>query len=60
MFEDDFGVLWLSTNAGISQLDPSRKNFINYDFNHDLQEDNFFERSVYKGLDGSFYFGGNQ
>ena len=58
MFEDDFGVLWLSTNAGISQLDVSRKRFINYTLHHDLQEDRIFEGSVYKGQDGSLFFGG--
>ncbi|NQY36781.1 MAG: hypothetical protein HRT37_17790 [Alteromonadaceae bacterium] len=59
MIEDDFGVLWLSTNSGISQLDRSRKKIINYDFKHDLQEENFLARSVYKDQDGSVFFGGN-
>ncbi|NQY65978.1 MAG: hypothetical protein HRT38_20320, partial [Alteromonadaceae bacterium] len=59
MIEDDVGNLWLSTNAGISQLDPTRKKLINYDFSNDLQEENFLERSAYKGKDGSLFFGGN-
>ncbi|NQY66010.1 MAG: hypothetical protein HRT38_20485, partial [Alteromonadaceae bacterium] len=59
MVEDDFGALWLSTNAGISQLGNTRKRFINYDYNHELQEVNFVYRSVSKGKNGSVFFGGH-
>ena len=60
IIEDDFGTLWLSTNTGISQLNSTRNNFINFPFKDELLETNFLSRSIYKGQEGSIYFGSNR
>ncbi|MBS7566142.1 response regulator [Mucilaginibacter sp. Bleaf8] len=56
--EDKEGKLWLSTNNGISQLDPQRDKFKNYTLENGLQN---YEFSLNAGLissQGEVYMGG--
>lgn len=56
--EDEQGMLWLSTNRGITKYDPQSKAILNYDSSHGLQGNEFNFGAYYKAQDGKFYFGG--
>ena len=56
--EDDNGMIWLSTNKGLSQFDPIEIKFKNYDNNDGLSDTEFFPRSFLKNQRGELYFGG--
>ena len=61
--ESENGILWISTNSGISKYDPNKKNiwgkhFRNYDLNDGLQSNEFNTGSVFKNLSGEIFFGG--
>jgi two-component system sensor histidine kinase ChiS len=43
--EDENGTLWLGTQKGISQFDPEKRSFRNYDKHHGLA-DNLFNRNA--------------
>lgn len=55
---DDEGRIWLSTTRGISRFDPSDTTFVNYFNYEELQSNEFSDGACFKGVDGSFYFGG--
>jgi signal transduction histidine kinase/DNA-binding response OmpR family regulator/streptogramin lyase len=55
--EDNFGNLWLSTNAGLVQFDPEKKSFKNYTVEDGLKTNQFNYKSSYKAPDGTLYFG---
>ncbi len=58
ILEDDQGSLWLSTNYGLSQLDPQTETFQNYDSSHGLQSNEFNAGAYWRAFDGAMYFGG--
>ncbi|MBC8155930.1 MAG: response regulator [Bacteroidetes bacterium] len=56
--EDKRGHLWLSTDRGLSQFDPERLAFINYDKYDGLICKEFTPNATYRDALGSLYFGG--
>lgn len=56
--QDRHGILWLSTNRGISRLDPETMEFRNFDILDGLQANEFNGRSVFQAADGEIFFGG--
>jgi len=58
ILEDDKGYFWISTNNGISKLDPENRTFVNFDIEDGLQDNNFRRQSYHKGKSGKLYFGG--
>jgi ligand-binding sensor domain-containing protein len=57
--EDDQGMLWISTDNGISRLDPSTMSFINYNTTAGLPSNNFAFLTSLKCSDGTIAFGTN-
>ena len=58
ILEDDQGMLWLSTNFGISRFDPEAETFRNFDADDGLQSNEFNSGAYAKGKNGELYFGG--
>ena len=58
ILEDDAGLLWISTNRGISKFDPERETFKNYSEDDGLQGDEFQNGAAYRTADGEMFFGG--
>lgn len=57
---DDAGNLWMSTNKGLSVLNPTTLQFRNFDEEDGIQNLEFNSASFYKSKDGQFFFGGIQ
>ena len=55
--EDDHGIIWMSTDNGISRLDPTTKSFINYNTSSGLPVNNFTFLTSVKCKDGTIAFG---
>jgi len=55
---DRFGVLWLSTNAGLSAFNTVTNTFRNYTEQAVLGRNVFLQGSVYRSKEGLIYFGG--
>jgi signal transduction histidine kinase/ligand-binding sensor domain-containing protein len=55
---DNDGNLWMSTNNGLSRLDPVYNRFKNFDVNDGLQGNEFNHDAFVKDQDGRLYFGG--
>jgi ligand-binding sensor domain-containing protein/signal transduction histidine kinase len=61
ILEDDNGNIWLSTNNGLSNFNPSRpeaKKFKNYDISDGLQSNEFNGGAYFKAENGEIFFGG--
>ncbi|MGQ9802177.1 MAG: two-component regulator propeller domain-containing protein [Candidatus Saccharicenans sp.] len=58
ILEDDDGCLWLSSNRGLSLLDPRTNQIKNFDTTDGLQSYEFNGNACLKGRDGQLYFGG--
>lgn len=56
--EDANGGLWLSTNKGLSRLQPETEKFRNYTDNDGLQSNQFTNNAHCRTADGQMYFGG--
>jgi signal transduction histidine kinase/ligand-binding sensor domain-containing protein/DNA-binding response OmpR family regulator len=56
--EDLHGQLWLSTNTGISCMDPANHTFRNFTFYNGVQNSNFVHESGIRLSDGEILFGG--
>jgi signal transduction histidine kinase/ligand-binding sensor domain-containing protein len=56
--EDNATFLWLSTNRGLSRLNPASHRFRNYDVSDGLQSSEFNKGAYHKGESGVVYFGG--
>lgn len=56
--EDSKGCLWLSTNLGLSMLNPGNETFTNYDESYGLQSNEFNTGAYFKRKDGELFFGG--
>ncbi|QTA80083.1 Two component system response regulator/histidine kinase, PAS fold-containing [Desulfonema limicola] len=59
IIEDDRGLLWLSTNKGLSCFDPKNETFQNYDMGDGLQGMAFKMGACFKSSSGELWFGGN-
>ena len=55
---DENGNLWISTNNGITKLNPSTFKFRNYSVDDGLQSEEFNGGAFYKANDGEMFFGG--
>jgi diguanylate cyclase (GGDEF)-like protein len=58
ILEDNEGMLWLSTNRGLTKFNPRTKTMLNYDSSHGLQGNEFNFGAYHKMPDGQFFFGG--
>ena len=56
--EDNAGKLWISTNLGLSCLDPEKETVRNFSVGDGLQGNQFFMQSFLKTRSGDIYFGG--
>lgn len=56
--EDSAGNLWVSTNAGISRINPFNDQITNYTTSNGLQSREFNNGAYLKTSDGIMYFGG--
>ena len=55
---DEAGMLWLSTNKGISRFDPKNEVFYNVPLSKGLQSYEYNGGAYHKGKSGYLYFGG--
>jgi PAS domain S-box-containing protein len=55
---DNQGSVWLSSDRGLTQLDPDTGNLSHFDASHGLQSNEFNHASAWKARDGQMYFGG--
>ena len=58
IIEDRNGLIWLSTNTGISSFDLAKKTFRNYTHYNGVQNNNFVHCSGIRLSDGELMFGG--
>lgn len=58
IMKDSSGMLWLSTNSGLSMFDPVKETFTNYNAQELLQSEEFYIHSCLTTSDGEMYFGG--
>ncbi len=58
ILSDGAGHLWLSTNQGLSRLDPRTRTFKNYYVNDGLQDNEFNACAYFKSSSGALFFGG--
>lgn len=58
ILQDKRGLLWLSTNAGISSFNPKTKKFRNYNRYNGVQNSNFNHGAGLRLSSGEMYFGG--
>ena len=58
ILEDSSGLLWVSTNKGLSSLNPVNKKISNYNFYHGLQHNNFTRGAGLRASNGLVFFGG--
>ncbi|MEO9022288.1 MAG: two-component regulator propeller domain-containing protein [Ginsengibacter sp.] len=58
ILNDKNGNLWMSTNRGLSEFDPSSQVFTNYDVENGLQSNEFNTGAFYKSPSGELFFGG--
>ncbi|RMI06835.1 MAG: hypothetical protein D6681_08190, partial [Calditrichaeota bacterium] len=58
ILEDNHGMLWLSTNGGLSRFNPRTGVFKNYDIYDGLQANEFTRGAYYKCPHGEMFFGG--
>ncbi|TDH23506.1 hybrid sensor histidine kinase/response regulator [Segetibacter sp. 3557_3] len=58
--EDNKGLIWVSTNKGISSIDPGTKKIVNYNEHNGVQNNSFFHAAGAKLKDGTIFFGGQE
>lgn len=58
ILEDETKQLWLSTNSGISRLDPATGKIRNFNAGDGTIEGAYFDGSALRAPDGTLYFGG--
>ncbi|MGV8827793.1 MAG: two-component regulator propeller domain-containing protein [Breznakibacter sp.] len=57
VLEDSKGRIWISTNAGLSSLEPKNGEILNYDTSDGVGAVNFTESACYKSINGTLFFG---
>jgi len=58
ILEDSDGILWISTNNGLSKFNYDSLEITNYNSHDGLQGNRFNRNAVYRDKDGILYFGG--
>lgn len=58
ILDDKYGNLWVSTNMGITRINPQTLEMATFTKEDGLQSNQFNFRSSYKAKNGIFYFGG--
>ncbi len=58
ILDDKYGNIWVSTNMGITRINPETLEMKTYTKEDGLQSNQFNYRSSYKARNGVFYFGG--
>jgi signal transduction histidine kinase/ActR/RegA family two-component response regulator len=58
VLDDSAGNLWISTNKGLSKMDPVHHKFRNFGVSDGLQANEFKEKAFCKSKEGTLYFGG--
>jgi len=58
--EDKAGLIWVTTNTGVSSLDAATGVFRNFTPSNGLQNNNFVHQSGIRTSDGELFFGGQQ
>jgi len=58
--EDKAGLIWVTTNTGVSSLDPATGVFRNFTPSNGLQNNNFVHQSGMRTSEGELFFGGQQ
>jgi signal transduction histidine kinase/streptogramin lyase len=58
ILKDRQGLLWLSTNHGLSRLDPQKGAFKNFSAKDGLQSDEFNSGAYFQSSSGELFFGG--
>ncbi len=58
IIEDDAGLLWLSTDEGLSRFDPETETFVNFYTADGLPSNIFHEHAHFKSKSGEIFFGG--
>lgn len=58
ILEDEDGLLWMSTNWGLSRFDKHNNIFVNYDVTDGLQSSEFNALALLKSSNGLMFFGG--
>ncbi len=56
--QDNNGDIWISSNLGISRLNPDIQSVKNYSKEDGLQGDQFYQQSFLRTREGELYFGG--
>ncbi len=56
---DDKGFIWVSSNRGLSKLDPETGQFKNYNDKDGLQSKEFNGQSCFKSRDGELFLAGS-
>ncbi len=56
--QDNKGKIWISTNSGISRLNPEIQSIRNYSKADGLQGDQFYQQSFLKTKNGDLFYGG--
>jgi signal transduction histidine kinase/ligand-binding sensor domain-containing protein len=56
--DDEKGKIWVSTNAGICQYNPEKKQFISFSISEGLQDEEFNRLAYLKTRSGQMIFGG--
>lgn len=57
ILEDTQGMIWMSTNKGLTRYDPHRNQFSHFNSKHGLPSNQFNFKSFLKAADGTLYFG---
>ncbi|MBN1119366.1 MAG: response regulator [Bacteroidales bacterium] len=58
--EDNKSNIWLSTDYGLSMLNPTNKSFKNFFMQDGLLNNQFYWTASYKDMNGVIYFGGTE
>jgi signal transduction histidine kinase/ligand-binding sensor domain-containing protein/DNA-binding response OmpR family regulator len=58
ILEDKRGFLWVSSNKGLSSIDPATSKVTNYNYYNGIQQNSFKRGAGMMASDGSLFFGG--
>jgi GGDEF domain-containing protein len=58
VLEDEAGYIWISTNKGISRLDPEINKFKHYNLALEIHDNELNQGSMLRASDGQLFFGG--
>lgn len=58
VLEDESGFIWISTNKGVSRLDPATNQFKHYSLASEIHDNELNQNSMIKAKNGRLYFGG--